>query len=645
MSEKLSRDLRRGGVGRAWHAVPLFATLSACGGDGGAAPERGTAGTGGALRDTVETNEGVDAPNPADLGGSIGDGAANSGGESAPTPEATPLDESSLPGEMAGNGDPSLDESPAPDDPALAEPRLGEEASGSWPLPVLQWSPCQNGFECAVASLPRDYADPNGPRYGVAVTRRRARDLDRRIGPLFFNFGGPGAGAAAAVRAGAGGRFAALNERFDLVGFDPRGTGQSEGAIDCGVDQETEGLYAQPFLTPLEFDVEFWAERAQRYVDACVRENEAVIRVAATANVARDMELLRLALGDEPLSYLGFSYGTFLGATYAALFPHRYRALVLDAAVDADAYINRPSQELRAQSAAFELALGRFFEACAGDPAACRGFGGDDPRLAYDRLVADATLSPLPVAGSDRPLDGDDILFATTLLLYSKASWNTLAAALSALEDGNPTLLRELTDSAYGRNDDGTFDPASDSYFVLGAAEQTYASDPQTFITGGESAWAQFEHFFLNTGYSELPYGLFPIQSAGVFRGPFVASPDAPPILVVGTTHDPATPYQSAVALVEQLGNARLLTMEGDGHGAYGGNSSCVDGAVDAYLEEGTLPELGTECVQRVLFGSGTDADGTSAASRFVAAPVRDFRGAPPAPLVTVTYRGRPFAF
>lgn len=422
------------------------------------------------------------------------------------------------------------------------------------------------------------------------------------------------------------------------MAFDPRGTGASEGRIDCLVNQELDGLYAQPFLTPENLDVDAWTARSERYVAACVENEASASAVAATANVARDMELLRVALGDEPLSYLGFSYGTFLGATYAALFPHRYRALVLDGAVDPDVYINQPAEGLREQSAAFEIALQRFFDACAADPVACRGFGAGDPRAAYDELVAQATLSPLPVPGTQRTVDGDDLLFATVTLLYGKGSWNTLAAALAALAGGDPAPVRQLADAAYGRNRDGSYDPGSDAYFVLGAAEQAFAGDRDVLRARGESVFAEASHFFFNLGYSELPYALFPIRSTGVFRGPFVASADAPPILVVGTTFDPATPYAGARAMVEQLGNARLLTMQGDGHCAYGGNSSCIDASVEAYLIEGRLPEAGAECQQQVPFGNPQNAAFTAADAVM---PARDV----PVPVgreaTRILYRGR----
>ena len=620
-----ARPRRRPAVKGACGVLSLLVASSGCGGGEGATGGVGGEPAGGA----PPAAPAMEAPDPE---AASPNGAASP--NEAPLGESTPLDESTAAGAPASEGAP-------PEQPAAAPPagpRLGEDVSDGWPVPSLEWAPCGNGFECAEALVPRDYADPLGDQYRVAVTRRPALEPEQRLGSLFFNFGGPGSSAVSGLLGSANGRYGSLNERFDLVAFDPRGTGASEGAIDCGVNQETAGLYAQPFLSPESLDVDAWTARAERYVEACVENDAGASAVAATANVARDMELLRRALGDEPLSYLGYSYGTFLGATYAALFPHRYRALVLDGAVDPDLYINHPTEGLRVQSAGFEVALQRFLDACTADPVACRGFGAGDASRRYDELVLEATLSPLPVPGTQRLLDGDDILFTTTLLLYSKGSWNTLAAALAALEGGDPAPLRQLTDAAYGRNADGTYDRSADAYFVLGATEQAFEADRELLRAAGEAAFAEFDHFYSNVGYSELPYALFPVRSTGVFRGPFATSADAAPVLVVGTTFDPATPYSGALALVEQLGSARLLTMQGDGHGAYGGNSSCLDASVEAYLIEGTLPALGAECAQQVPFGAPQNAAFIAAEpqrpARDLAAPVAPSSGA-------ILYRGR----
>lgn len=263
-----------------------------------------------------------------------------------------------------------------------------------------------------------------------------------------------------------------------------------------------------------------------------------------TADTARDFDFVRRALGERKLSYLGFSYGTFLGATYASLFPDRYRALVLDGALDADRYINRPLLSLREQTAGFERAAGRFLQACAGNQAACGGFGGEDPWMALDELIERAEASPLPAA-QGRPVDGDDIRAGVAVAIYNKGNWSFLGAALADGEAGDGTPLRVLADAFYGRNDDGTFDPLTDRCFNLGALEQRYPRDVGTYLDAGDHSWGLFDHFWWNHGYTELAWGLYPIDPQDAYYGPFKASRGGATVLVVGTTYDPATPYRA----------------------------------------------------------------------------------------------------
>jgi pimeloyl-ACP methyl ester carboxylesterase len=482
---------------------------------------------------------------------------------------------------------------------------LAAAPAGLAKAPAVDWQPCADadGFDCATYSVPRDYKHPDGRRLDLAVARLPAKDQAHKIGSLFVNYGGPGAAAVATTKAVGADLFGALNDRFDIVAFDPRGTGESQDPIDCKANQETLGVYRQPFTTPENLDVSDWVGVNKRYIKRCLRLNPRILPYVSTANVARDMDRLRSAVGDRKLNYLGFSYGTFLGATYASMFPHSYRSLVLDGALDADKYINRPLLALREQSAGFERAIDRFFAACAVNQVACAGFGGDDPQEAFDELVERLNADPQPASATDpRLVDGDDVLSGTITDVYAKQFWPYLAAALAAAQSGDYAPIRGEADISYGLNPDGTYDPANDRYFAIGALEQRYPSDVNTFIEAGEHSWAMFDHVWWTSGYVELPWGLWPVKPKGVFYGPFQAKKSAPTTLVVGTTYDPATPYRGAKRLVSELGNARLLTMRGDGHTAYGGNSPCIDSAVDAYLLDGTLPAKGTVCKQDVPF-------------------------------------------
>ncbi|QEC46977.1 alpha/beta hydrolase [Baekduia soli] len=484
---------------------------------------------------------------------------------------------------------------------------LAPAAHARTSVPSLDWQDCQDGLQCATATVPLDYSRRSKGDYHVALIRKVATGPGRRIGSLFTNPGGPGASGVDFVRATADSLYAKLNERYDIVGFDPRGTGVDDGSpLDCKVNQETQGIYSEPFTTPENLDVNALVAKDQFYVNRCKQLNGAILPYVTTGNVARDLDLLRRAVGDDKLNYLGFSYGTFLGATYASLFPDKLGHVVLDGPVDATSYINDPQSDLQAQTSAFERALGRFFQACAVDQADCLGFGGGDPWDAFDELVAAANANPIPADGytpDPRPVTGDDIINATLYNLYAKQFWPYIAQDLAAAAAGDGSLIRLDSDGAYGRQDDGSYDPGTDGYFLIGAIEQKYKKgDVDRYVRAGKTSYDTFDHFWLNNGYVELNYSLFDVRPDGRYSGPFTVPEGASTPLVVATTYDPATPYRGAKALVRDLGNARLLTMLGDGHTAYGGNSPCIDSAVEGYLFDGTLPAAGTTCRQDVPF-------------------------------------------
>ena len=309
----------------------------------------------------------------------------------------------------------------------------------------------------------------------------------------------------------------------------------------------------------------------------------------STANVARDFNAVREAIGDPKMTYLGFSYGTFLGATLQSLFPGKTRAVVLDGALDPDQYMNDPLDSLDEQTAGFERAISRFFSACAADPAACP-FGGGDPRGTVDDLIEQADASPIPASDApDRPVT------ATTSgrrcrRTSTRSSAGRAPAALVLLEAGDGGI-RGIVDGFYGRRTT-ELRSGTDRYFLLGANEQNYPRGIKPFLKAGKSSYQDYDYAFWNHGYSELNWGLFPIRARDKYDGPFRTARRDPTTLVVGTRYDPATPYKEAKRLVKQLGNARLLTMTGDGHTAYDapGGSPCSDAAIEAYLFDRTVP-------------------------------------------------------
>lgn len=501
----------------------------------------------------------------------------------------------------------------------------------------LSWAACGDaGAQCATPTVPKDYDDPGAGTLTLSVAKSPATDPSKRIGSLFFNFGGPGASAANYVQALGAQLFPVLNTRFDIVGVDPRGTGGS-APVDCKANQETDGVYAQPFLTPLTLDLTALLAKDRAYIARCRELNGDTLQYLATANVARDLNAIREAVGDDKITYLGFSYGTFLGATLESLFPGKTRAVVLDGAVDAERYINDPLSHLDEQTAGFERAISRFMIACAADQAGC-GFGGSDPLGAADALIRQGDAAPIPASNApDRPVDGDDIRAALTQDVYAKFLWPQLAAALAQLAQGDGSGIRTIADGFYGRRDDGTYEPGTDRYFLLSADEQHYPQDPAPFVAAGAQSYRDYDHAFWNHGYSELAWGLYPVRALDAFDGPFRTVSSDPTTLVVGTRYDPATPYKQAQALTRELGNARLLTMNGDGHTAYDGfpadgyNSECTDKAVEAYLFDLTLPAPGTECSQDLPAfpppaAPAANALGTQTPKLFVEPHARPFR-------------------
>jgi pimeloyl-ACP methyl ester carboxylesterase len=473
--------------------------------------------------------------------------------------------------------------------PAGAAERVTPEGV---PVPTLDWSPCHDGFECASAPVPRDYRRPHGAKVRLGLVRHRAVDPERRIGTLFFNPGGPGAVAAEIVDRVPPSVYQAVS-RFDVVAFEQRGVGASEPAIDC--DE-----LPRPFspMTPDGFDLPELLRRGRRLARLCLNRDPAFLASLNTGNVARDLDVLRAAVGDERLSYLGASYGGMIGETYASLFPGRARALVLDSPVDADVWLNRPLDAITEQDVSAEASLDRFFAACAADQATCR-FGGDDPERAYDDLLARLDGDPLP-GGDGSTIDDDELSEVTLGALRAKRFWRPLGAALSGLQTGDPSALLALRSEVIGPGDDLLLD-VFESYTSV---ERRYPRRIRDYLDFAEHEFVVAPHFatsFLGA-FEEARHLFWPVKARGAFYGPFRNPPSAPPVLVLHTTHDPATPYAWGRRVVRQLGNARLLTVRGDGHGILTQLNACALLAAIPYLNHGELPPRGATCEQDIPF-------------------------------------------
>ena len=462
-------------------------------------------------------------------------------------------------------------------------------------VPPLDWTDCGGGVQCATAIVPVDHDQPNGGKLRLALARRPATgDPAQKIGSLFFNPGGPGGSGVDQIRNDVGP--GTLNERFDLVGFDPRGVGLSRPAIDCISDRELERQLAA-IPSPRQGNLRRFMATGARTAAGCWRRTpRALLNHVSTTDAARDLDLLREAVGDERLSYLGASYGTELGAQYATLFPRRVRALVLDGGVDHREVVGDPLGFSVTYARGNEAALGRFFAFCREQPGDCPFVGGGDPRPSFDALVARLERDPLPPTSSDRRVvDGSLTTLAALVAMYDPIAWRPLAVGLAQARDGNGAVLRALANNLSGRRPDGTYTNFLEANLVITANDSRTPSRLSAYARHLRRLRSLAPHFAAGSFTLDAPRrGLPPGEDA--YFGPVRYPAGRPTLLVIGSTGDNATPYPGARAMTRQLGNARLLTREGNGHTAFG-LSSCVAGHARAYLIDGVLPPAGTTCL------------------------------------------------
>jgi pimeloyl-ACP methyl ester carboxylesterase len=452
----------------------------------------------------------------------------------------------------------------------------------------------EDGLQCTHLTVPIDYAKPDGDTIRIGVLRHQAGKQSERIGSLLINPGGPGA-AGLATAASLVGANETLADRFDFVGFDPRGVGSSEPNVECLSDKEMDAERADD----AELDVspaglQEQENQAKEYGQECAENTEhgdEMLANIGTRDVVKDMDILRSALGDEKLTYLGFSYGTRIGSTYAETFPANVRALVLDGALDPS---QNPVDEVVAQGAGFQKAFDDFVAWCVKrDDCAL----GKDPNAALQNfldLIRPLGKNPVQV-GDGRRLSYEDATTGVIQALYSEQLWEHLNTGLTEVKQNNGDTLMQLADLYLERESDGTYSTTQDVFTAVRCVDDPRITDPNEAKAVSQQYKAAAP--FLDDG--NPPVGVldacayWPVPNTSEPHVPNI--PNLPKVLVISTTGDPATPYDAGVALAKGL-NGGLLTYEATQHTAFLQGNKCVDEAGTKYLTDLQLPAEGTRC-------------------------------------------------
>ncbi|MEU1697744.1 alpha/beta hydrolase [Streptomyces pseudogriseolus] len=447
-------------------------------------------------------------------------------------------------------------------------------------------------WECATLKAPLDWDDPDGDTIGLALIRVRSSGPgSERIGSLIFNFGGPG-GSGVTTLPAFGQEYATLRTRYDLVSFDPRGVGRS-APVTCEDDQQLDEHFQQDGTPDDSAERTELVEGTEEFNAACKDNSGRILPHVRTTDAARDLDLMRQVLGDDKLSYFGISYGTELGGVYAHLFPDRVGRAVFDAVVDpAQNY----EQASLGQARGFQRALDNYAEDCVSQAEECPvGDSAQDVKDRITRLLRDLDRRPIPGI-LPRQLTETMATSGIAQALYSKDFWQFLTDGLEQAYDGDGTILMVLADSMNGRGENGEYSnlvPANVAINCADAKPRYTPADVERLLPEFRKASPVFGDF--------MAWGLITCTDwavQGAADHPDVAAPAAAPILVIGNTGDPATPYEGARSMAKALGEGVgvELTYDGQGHGAYNSEDRCVRNAVHGYLLDGEVPEAGTVC-------------------------------------------------
>jgi pimeloyl-ACP methyl ester carboxylesterase len=440
-------------------------------------------------------------------------------------------------------------------------------------------------LQCGTLVVPLNYADPSGPTISIAVARHPAEVPADRIGSLVIDPGGPGVSGIDDMANELSVLTPQLLDDFDIVMFDPRGVERSD-PVTCG---ETPGAAPAALADPVPTtpaQVSATIAGLKQYAAACEMASPTILPYVGTVDVARDMDRLRAALGDSGLTYMGQSYGTLLGLTYAALFPTHVRAMVLDSVIDPALSLN---QMTLGQAEGFESELDAFFTWCAGT-ASCPWRPSGDPTAAVLALLASSAASPVP-AGDGRVAGAGELYDALLDGLYAQSDWPQLGDALAADATGDGAQVVAMSDH-YNAN--GSTNGA-DAGVAIDCLDHPASHDLAAYASLADVFQASAPVFGPLLAWGEAACAVWPVPPTRTV-GP-VSATGAPPILVIGTTDDPATPYAWAVSVTHELSRSALLTVDGDDHVSYF-YSECVRDDVQTYFVDGTTPPAGATCTE-----------------------------------------------
>ncbi|MEZ0091370.1 alpha/beta hydrolase [Streptacidiphilus sp. EB129] len=455
----------------------------------------------------------------------------------------------------------------------------------------LSWGSCDSGYECATMKVPTDYAHLADGDISLSVVRHPAGGQGfPRLGSLLINPGGPGGSAVDYAEYAALSFPAPLRDSYDIVGVDPRGVARSS-PVTCLSDQQMDAFTAVDSTPTTPAEVNALVSADKSFAQGCEQHSGMLLGHVSTIDSARDMDVLRALLGDPKLNYLGKSYGTFLGATYAGLFPSRVGRMVLDGAMDPSL---TPQQLNSEQAGGFETAFDSFASDCVKHTACPLGSSTAQTGPRLDALVASLNAHPLPTGGS-RQLDGALGTTGVIAALYDQTQWPQLRQALLQAEAGDGSGLLALSDQYYERSGSGHY---SNLMYANSAVNCLDLPPAATTPQQVEQQLPAFEkaspRFGASLAWAGLSCAYWPVPATG--EPNTIKAAGAAPIVVVGTTRDPATPYAWAQSLAAQLESGTLLTYNGDGHTAYARGSDCIDTAVNLYLIQGKPPAKGTVC-------------------------------------------------